>query len=197
MPRVLLHTQQHCAITLGVNTGQISNLGLWTPQDPRAPKPRQGDDRLAAWRTEGTTGEKHERFVDTYKSSVRYKSRYAFDKKLLSLQETLVDLRAKVRTQKEHWTKQARLDSHYNEACEKLHLPKDLYDISLEKNKDKWQFLYRKNHYRIGRHLQKFGKNILITDQNAWSTEEIVRASLDRYMVEKAFRPTKTTTWSA
>jgi len=43
-------------------------------------------------------------------------SRHAFDKKLLSLlQETLLDLRAKVRTQKEHWTKKARIENHYND----------------------------------------------------------------------------------
>jgi transposase len=149
------------------------------------------DDRLAAWRTDGEYWGKTRTVVVTYNPLTATKQRYAFDKKLLSLQETLVDLRAKVRTQKEHWTKQARIESHYNEACEKLHLPKDLYDISLEKNKDKWQCLYRKNHHRIGQYLQKFGKNILITDQNAWSTEEIVRASLDRYMVEKAFRQSK------
>jgi transposase len=149
------------------------------------------DDRLAAWRTDGEYWGKTRTVVVTYNPLTATKQRYAFDKKLLSLQETLAELRAKVHTQKEHWTKEARVESHYNEACEKLHLPKDLYDISLEKNKDKWQFLYRKNHYRIGRYLQKLGKNILITDQNAWSTEEIVRASLDRYMVEKAFRQSK------
>jgi transposase len=149
------------------------------------------DDRLVARRTNGQYWGKTRTVVVTYNPLTAAKQRYAFDKKLLSLQETLVDLRAKVRTQKEHWTKEDRVESHYNETCEKLHLPKDLYDISLEKNKDKWQFLCKKNHYRISRYLQKFGKNILITDQNAWSTEEIVRASLDRYMVEKAFRQSK------
>jgi len=50
---------------------------------------------------------------------------------------------------------------------------------------------FRKNHYRIGRHVNRFGKNIIITDNMDWNTDEIVRASLDRYIVEEAFRQTK------
>ncbi|MHB8789646.1 MAG: hypothetical protein ACYDBT_07170, partial [Desulfobulbaceae bacterium] len=50
---------------------------------------------------------------------------------------------------------------------------------------------FRKNHYRISRHVNRFGKNIIITDNMDWSTDEIVRASLDRYVVEEAFRQTK------
>jgi transposase len=50
---------------------------------------------------------------------------------------------------------------------------------------------FRKNHYRIGRHIDRFGKNIIITDQAEWSTDEIVRASLDRYVVENNFRQSK------
>ena len=70
-------------------------------------------------------------------------------------------------------------------------LPKDLYDVSLEKYKKKWRLLASKNHYRIGLYIEKFGKNILITDQSEWTTDEIVQASLDRYMVENAFRQSK------
>ena len=50
---------------------------------------------------------------------------------------------------------------------------------------------FRKNHYRIGKQVNKFGKNILITDRNAWSSDEIVQASLDRYAVEESFRQSK------
>jgi transposase len=81
--------------------------------------------------------------------------------------------------------------AHYNEACERLHLPKDLYDLSVEKYKKKWRLLFHKNYYRIGKHIERFGKNIIITDHQLWSTDAIVQASLDRYMVENAFRQSK------
>jgi transposase len=50
---------------------------------------------------------------------------------------------------------------------------------------------FRKDYYRIGKHCDKFGKNILITDNSDWETGQIVQASLDRYMVEKSFRNSK------
>jgi transposase len=40
-------------------------------------------------------------------------------------------------------------------------------------------------------HTERFGKKIIITSHLNWSTDEIVRASLDRYMVENAFRQSK------
>ena len=56
---------------------------------------------------------------------------------------------------------------------------------------EKYYTLSRKNHYRIGRYIDRFGKNILITDITAWTTDEIVQASLDRWAVEDGFRLTK------
>ncbi|MDD3581012.1 MAG: hypothetical protein PHW74_08325, partial [Desulfobacca sp.] len=80
---------------------------------------------------------------------------------------------------------------HYAEACERLHLPQNLYEVALEEHKHKTQLLFRKNYYRIGLYLERLGKNILITDLADWSTDQIVQASLDRYMVEKALRQSK------
>jgi len=149
------------------------------------------DDRLVAWRTLGQFWEKERTVIVTYNPRTAAKQRYTFDKKLVILHESILNLKERVKTQKAHWTDADLIEGHYAETCQKLYLPKDLYEISLEKYKRKWRLLARKNYYRIGLYLEKFGKNILITDQSTWTTDEIVRASLDRYMVEKAFRQTK------
>jgi len=70
-------------------------------------------------------------------------------------------------------------------------LPKDLYQLSVEKSRGRLTLLFQKDHYRIARHLERFGKNLLATDHKDWTTDEIVRASLDRYIVEKSFRQSK------
>jgi transposase len=149
------------------------------------------EDRLVAYRTTGEYWGQARTVVVTYNPRTATKQRLAFEKKLLALQETLFDLRAKVRTQKAHWTDAHRIEQHYAEACEKLHLPKNLYEVSLEEQQHQKQLSFRKNYYRIGLYLEKFGKNILVTDLHDWPTDEIVQASLDRYMVEKAFRQSK------
>jgi transposase len=151
----------------------------------------RGEDQLVAWRTTRLLWGKERTVIVTHNPKTAAKQRYSFDKKLLSLQQFIIDLRDKVKTQKSHWTNAKRIQSHYHDACERLYLPKDLYELSLEKHKDKWQLLFRKDYYRIGKHLERFGKNIIVSDHLTWSTDEVVRASLDRYMVENAFRQSK------
>ena len=148
-------------------------------------------DRLVAWRTKGEFWGKQRAVIVTFNPRTAAKQRYGFDKKLSSLQETVLDLKEKVKSQKPHWTDADRIKAHYVEACQKLYLPKDLFDISLERYKKKWRLLARRNYYRIGLYIEKFGKNIIVTDRSEWTTDEIVQASLDRYMVESAFRQSK------
>jgi transposase len=162
-----------------------------TPKNRELAKLGREEDRLVAYRASGEYWGKVRTIIVTYNPRTATKQRLAFEKKLLSLQETLFDLRSKVKPQKTHWTNADCIEKHYRDACEGLHLPKDLYEVSLEKHKRKWQLLFRKNYYRIGLYIEKFGKNILLTDHIDWSTDQIVQASLDRYMVEKAFRQTK------
>jgi len=38
------------------------------------------------------------------------------------------------------------VEGHYHDACERLYLPKDLYELSLEKHRGKWQLLFRKDY---------------------------------------------------
>jgi len=151
----------------------------------------QGEDQLVAWRTSRSLWTKERTVIVTHNPRTAAKQRYSFDKKLLSLQQFVIDLREKVKTQKPHWTNAKRIETHYHDACERLYLPRDLYELSVENHHKKWRLLFRKNYYRIGKHIERFGKNIIVTDHLKWSTDEIVQASLDRYMVEKAFRQSK------
>lgn len=162
-----------------------------TPENRELEQKGKEDDRLVAYRTERELWNRVRTVVVTYNPRTAAKQRYAFDKKLLSLQQTLLELRSKVRSQKPHWTNSNRVEKRYREACEHLHLPDDLYEFAVEKHKGRWNLVFRKNYYRIGRHIERFGKNILVTSHQQWSTDQIVRASLDRYMVEQAFRQSK------
>jgi len=100
-------------------------------------------------------------------------------------------MRDKVRKGHQHWKDPKKLEARYKECCEELHLPKDLYNVDLEVEKGRLVMRFRKGYYRIGRYCDKFGKNIIITDNMDWKTDQIIQASLDRHMVEKGFRNSK------
>ncbi|WP_041440246.1 IS1634 family transposase [Syntrophobacter fumaroxidans] len=149
------------------------------------------DDRIVAWRGAGEFWGKERTVVVTYNPRTAAKQRYGFDRKLLELQEVLYELRSRAKSGKAPWNQLKHLEKHYLQACEKLYLPNDLYQFDLEKEAGKPKFVFRKDYYRIGKHIERFGKNIIVTDHANWSTDEIVRASLDRYLVEEAFRQSK------
>ena len=149
------------------------------------------DDLLLAWRTSGEYWNAERTVVVTYNPLTATKQRYAFEAKLQKLQAALYEMRAKVREQARGWTQEGKVRERYAQICEDLHLPKDLYDLSFERKDGHITLGFRKNNYRIGRYIDRFGKNILITDLADWSTDAIVQASLDRYLVEEAFRQSK------
>ena len=149
------------------------------------------DDRIVAWRGAGEFWGRQRTVVVTYNPRTAAKQRYSFDQKLIELREVLYELRSRARFGKAPWNHLKNLEKHYFQACERLYLPKDLYQFDLEKEDGKPKLVFRKDYYRIGKHIERFGKNIIVTDHMDWPTDEIVRASLDRYLVEEAFRQSK------
>jgi transposase len=149
------------------------------------------DDRLLAWRTRDEYWGRERTVVVTYNPLTATKQRYAFEKKMLRLQDTLFEFQSKVNNQASYWRKQSVVLKRYQDICTELHIPPDLYTVELYSSDNRLRMNFRKNHYRIGRHIDRFGKNILITNITDWTTDEIVQASLDRWTVEDGFRLTK------
>jgi transposase len=148
-------------------------------------------DLLLAFRTTGEYWGKERTVVVTYNPRTARKQRYDFEKKLLRLEEALYAMRDKVRTGHHQWKDPKKVEARYIEYCEELHLPKHLYDLDLEVEKGRLTMRFRKKYYWISRYCDRFGKNIIITDNMDWETGQIIQASLDRYMVEKSFRNSK------
>jgi len=149
------------------------------------------DDMLIAWRTTGDFWGKERVVVVTYNPLTATKQRYAFERRLLKLQDSLYEIRAKVRAAATGWRTPEKVMERYKAICDELPLPQGLYDLSFERESGQLTMGFRKNYYQIGRHIDRFGKNLIITDHSGWSTDEIVQASLDRSIVEQSFRQTK------
>jgi transposase len=149
------------------------------------------DDMLMAFRTTGAYWGKERTVIVTSNPLTATKQRFRFERQLLKLQAALYEIRSKVRNHEQQWRNQKKVMARYAAVCEALFLPSDLYDISFEQVEGRLQMSFRKNFYRIGRHIDRFGKNIIITDHADWSTDDIVNACLDRNIVEQSFRQTK------
>lgn len=154
-------------------------------------KKNRDDDRLMAWRTTGEYWGKERTVIVTYNPLTATKQRYNFEKKLLRLQEIVQEFKTKVNKRVPQWRNKKTIIARYEEACSQLHIPSDIYNFELFEHKGGLRLNCKKNHYRIGRYIDRFGKNIIITDNTDWDTDEIVNASLERWTVEDGFRQSK------
>jgi len=164
---------------------------LDTPRNRELHDKGKDDDRLVAYRASGEFWGKERVVVVTHNPLTAAKQRYAFDEKLQKLQRALFDLRSRVRKNPTHWKSEQKILARYHADCEELHLPKNLYAVTVGTKEGRLSLGFCKDYYRIGRHIDRFGKNILISDRVDWSTERIALANLDRYEVEQAFCQSK------
>lgn len=164
---------------------------LDTPRNHELHEKGKDDDRLEAFRTSGELWGRERVVVVTHNPLTAAKQRYAFDEKLQKLQRAIFDLRSRVHNNPNHWKSEKKILARYHADCEELHLPKNLYAVAVSRKQNQLHLGFSKDYYRIGRHINRFGKNVLITDRADWSTERIVLANLDRYAVEQAFRQAK------
>ena len=149
------------------------------------------DDLLVAYRTAGEYWGRERTVVVTYNPRTATRQRYGFEKKLLRLSEEIDTMRSRVNGGERNWRDKSRVLQRYGNLCATLHLPDNLYKMELYNDKGRLRMSCRKNHYRISRYIDRFGKNILVTDHTEWTTDQIVQASLDRYVVESNFRQSK------
>ena len=162
-----------------------------TPKNRALQEEERDDDLLLAWRTKGVFWGKERTVVVTYNPLTASKKRYNFERKLRKLQEELFTMRSKVVHQEPHWRNPASVKSRYESLCDSLFLPQNLYDVELYHQGERLKMSFKKNYYQINKYLRRFGKNIIITSHHDWTTDDIVRASLDRYKVEHSFRQSK------
>ena len=162
-----------------------------TPKNRQLAEHGREDDKLVALRTTGDYWGRERTVVVTYNPLTATKQRLAFERRLLKLQAVLYEIRSKVRMAATSWRKQEKILERYKAICQEIHLPEALYELHFTRENDRLNMGFRKNYHQIGRHIDRFGKNILITDRSDWSPDEIIRASLDRSIVEQSFRQTK------
>ncbi|MDI9461855.1 MAG: IS1634 family transposase [Bacillota bacterium] len=151
----------------------------------------KGQDQILAYRTKGNYWGKERTVIVTYNPISRRKQEYAFNDKLEVIRQELLSMRTKVRDNQPHWRKEDDIQERYLRLCEQMHMPSELYELTFEHTADGLAMSFRKNAYLVERKLSMFGKNIIITDNMDWMTEDIVQASLDRWQVEDRFRMSK------
>jgi transposase len=162
-----------------------------TPKNKRLSGAGRDGERLMSYRTTGTFWGKERAVVITYNPQTARKQEYILSEKLSEVREELLSMRALVREGAPHWRDEEKVLERYARLCERLHISTGLYELSIKKSKGGLAMEFRKNQYAVEKRQQVFGKNMIVTDNTDWTTEEIISASLSRWEVEDAFRQSK------
>lgn len=148
-------------------------------------------ERLRAYRATGCYWGQERTVILTYNPATARKQSYIFEEKLADIREELLAMRARVREGAPHWRDADRIRERYVSLCERLHVSSSLYELTFEETSSGLRMEFKKNRYEAARRVALFGKNMIVTDNSDWTTEDIVRASLDRRGVEDCFRASK------
>lgn len=146
---------------------------------------------IRAYRTTGEYWGGKRIVVVTYNPRTARKQSIAFEGKLDTLRKELLLIRSKVNAGKAQWKNEETIFERYIKICNGLHIPSTVYELSFEKSRNGLKMSFRQNVYWLNKHMAAFGKAIIITDNEDWAIEEIVRANIDRWQIEQQFRQSK------
>jgi transposase len=186
---VTTHSLWHSSELAAVPLSKYSPLA--TARNKQLEREGEGAERLRAHRTTGEYWGAERTVVLTYNPATARKQSYVFEEKLSEVRQELLTMRARVREGAPHWRDAERIRERYLALCEKLHISASLYELSFDKASTGLKMEFRKNQYEAQKRAALFGKNMIVTDNSDWTTEEIVQASLDRWGVEDCFRVSK------
>jgi transposase len=148
------------------------------------------EDRRLAYRTRAVFWGLERTVIVTYNPTTARKKAYTLDAKLDTLRDALLEFRRLYREQAPQWRRPDVIRERYLRVCEQLHIGAQYYVLEFAGGASP-EMSFRKDHYQRGKADALFGKNIIVTDNHDWTTEDIVQASLDRSRIEQQFRASK------
>ena len=147
----------------------------------------KGADMLCAFRTIETLWGHERTVVVTFNPATMRKKLYDLTRKLERLRTELMEYRRKYNHKERNWQSAVTVANRYRKLCDQLYISRKCYRLGFENR----TMSFRKDAAEISAIETMMGKNIIVTDNHDWTTEEIVSASLDRYRIEQQFRVSK------
>jgi len=151
----------------------------------------KSEDKVLAYRTRSDLWGKERTVIATYNPRTARKKLLRLERKLETVRQALLEFRGKYRERRVQWRETEKIKERYFRLCEKLHIGSQYYQLEFGDLRRAPDMIFRKDHYQREKTKTMLGKNIIVTDNHDWTTEEIVQASLDRWGIEKQFRSSK------
>ena len=157
------------------------------PKNRQLVTQQKEENCLRAYRTNIELWGRSRTLVVTFNPVTKRKKIHDLNKKMDRIRAELLEYRRKFNAQAPQWRSTEVVRNRYRKLCDDLHISTRFYDLEFENQ----IMSFRKNAQEVNSAIALMGKNLIVTDNSHWSTEDIVLASLDRYKIEKQFRVSK------
>lgn len=158
-----------------------------TPKNRKLYAKGRKDDQLTAYRSTRNLWGRERTVVVTFNPVTKRKKIHDFTRKMERVRAELIEYRRKYRKQEPQWRSAKTIICRYRKLCQELHIGHQYFRLSFADG----AMSFCKEMSEIAAAQAVMGKNIIVTDNHDWSTDQIVMASLDRSRIEQQFRASK------
>ena len=135
------------------------------------------DEKILYYETHATFWNRDRRVVVTFDPKIFHKSYQDLGKKVQRVRKELMALRQR---SAQEGNQESAVKTHLEQLCLRLKISPDLFQLNFVQEKGQSRFEFQLDHRQMAGVVRHFGKNILITDREDWSVEEIYDTCVTR-----------------
>ena len=135
------------------------------------------DEKILYYETHATFWNRHRRVIVTFDPKIFHKSYQDLGKKVQRVRKELMALRQR---SGQEANLESAVKTHLEQLCLRLKISPDLFQLNFAQEKGQSRFEFQLDHRQMAGVVRHFGKNILITDREDWSVEEIYDTCVTR-----------------
>jgi transposase len=148
-------------------------------QDTMFPAVAPEDDKILYYETKATFWNRPRRVILTFDPRSFHKSYQELGKKVQRVRKEVAALQQRL-AQDATQDPAGAIKAHLEEVCQRLAISPALFQVNGTEENGQFRLEFQLDHRQMAGVVRHFGKNILVTDHEDWSVEEIYEASVGR-----------------
>ena len=149
-------------------------------QDTKFPSVAPEDDKILYYETQATFWNRRRRVILTFDPRSFHKSYQELGKKVQRVRKEVAALQQRLAQDTNQQDAADTIKTHLEEVCQRLAISPALFQVNYTEDNGQFRLEFQLDHRQMAGVVRHFGKNILVTDHEDWSVEEIYEACVGR-----------------
>jgi transposase len=145
------------------------------------------DDKILYYETKAPFWNRQRRVILTFDPKSFHRSYQELGKKVQRVRKEMATFQQRYAQETAKGSAADSIKSHLEALCQRLKISPSLFQINFVQDKGQFRMEFQLDHRQMAGVVRHFGKNILITDHEDWSVEEIYDACVTRAVLGPDF----------